>query len=85
VLFGGFEVVTGFLILRSTFLPRWLGWWWIVAGFAAMIFLWPPLGTSLFVLILAADAAELALLLWLLIKGVDYSRWRALNARAPGA
>jgi hypothetical protein len=80
VLFGSFELVTGILILRSTFLPRWLGWWWIVAGLAAMIFLWPPLATSLFPLILAADAAELALLLWLLIKGVDHAKWRALNA-----
>jgi hypothetical protein len=82
VLFGSFELVTGILILRSTFLPRWLGWWWIVAGAAAMLFLWPPLATPLFPLILVADAAELGLLLWLLIKGIDYSKWRALNAGA---
>ena len=77
VLFGCFELVTGFLILRSNFLPRWLGWWWVVAGIAAMIFLWPPIATRIFPVILAADAAELALLLWLLVKGVDNSKWRA--------
>lgn len=77
VLFGSFMMVTGVLILRSTFLPKWLGWWWVVAGVAALIFLWPPLATKLFPLILAADAAELALLVWLLVKGVDNSKWRA--------
>jgi uncharacterized protein DUF4386 len=77
VLFGCFELVTGVLILRSTFLPRWLGWWWVVAGIAAMIFLWPPIATKIFPVILAADTAELALLLWLLVKGVDDSKWRA--------
>jgi hypothetical protein len=77
VLFGAFELVTGYLILESTFLPRWLGWWWIVAGAAALLFLWPPLATSIFPVILAADLAELALLLWLLVKGIDSSRWRA--------
>jgi len=50
------------------------------AGIAAPMFLWPPLATKLFPLILAADAAELALLLWLLVKGVDNSKWRALSA-----
>jgi hypothetical protein len=82
VLFGSFMMVTGVIILRSTFLPKWLGWWWVVAGIAALIFLWPPLATKLFPLILAADAAELALLLWLLVKGVDNSKWRA-QGRIP--
>ena len=52
----------------------------LAAGIAALMFLWPPLATKLFPLILAADAAELALLLWLLVKGVDNSKWRALSA-----
>lgn len=81
VLFGCFEIATGFLILQSTFLPRWLGWWWLVAGVAALVFLWPPLATRIFPLILAADTAELGLLLWLLIKGVDNAKWQALDIR----
>jgi hypothetical protein len=80
VLFGCFEMVIGFLILRSTFLPRWLGWWWIIAGVAAVMFLWPPLATSIFPLILAADTAELGLLVWLMVKGVDNSKWRSLSS-----
>src|SRR5256714_2840618 len=71
VLFACFELVTGFLILKSTFLPRWLGWWWIAAGTIWMTFLWPPLATSIWPLLIAGGAAELALPVWLLVKGGD--------------
>ena len=77
VLFACFELVTGFLILKSTFLPRWLGWWWVAGGVAWMTFLWPPLATSIWPLVIAAGAAELGLAVWLLVKGVDSSKWRS--------
>ena len=70
VLFACFELVTGFLILKSTFLPRWLGWWWIAGSIAWLTFLWPPLATSIWPLLIAGGAAELALPVWLLVKGV---------------
>jgi hypothetical protein len=79
VLFGCFELVTGFLILRSTFLPRWLGWWWIAGGIGGLTFLWSPLATAIWPLILAAGAGEFVLPVWLLVKGVDNSKWRALH------
>src|SRR6266516_117649 len=71
VLFACFELVTGYLILRSTFLPRWLGWWWIAGGVAWLTFLWPPLATSIWPLLIAGGAAEVALPVWLLVKGVN--------------
>ena len=71
VLFACFELVTGVLILKSTFLPKWLGWWWIAGGAAWLTFLWPPLATSIWPLLAVAGAAELALPVWLLVKGVD--------------
>ena len=74
VLFACFELVTGFLILRSTFLPRWLGWWWIAGGIGGLTFLWSPLATSIWPLLLAAGAGEFALPVWLLVKGVDAER-----------
>ena len=77
VLFACFELVTGFLILKSTFLPRWLGWWWIAGGIAWLTFLWPPLAMSIWPLLIAAGAAELGLAVWLLVKGVDSSKWRS--------
>jgi len=79
VLFACFELVTGYLILRSTFLPRWLGWWWIAGGIGGLTFLWSPLATAIWPLLLAAGAGEFALPVWLLVKGVDESR------RSPAA
>jgi hypothetical protein len=79
VLFGCFELVTGFLILRSTFLPRWLGWWWVAGGIGGLTFLWSPLATAIWPLLLAAGAGEFVLPVWLIVKGVDNSKWRALQ------
>ena len=78
VLFACFELVTGFLILKSMFLPRWLGWWFVVGGIGGLTFLWAPLATSIWPLLLAAGAGEFALPVWLLVKGVDNSKWQAL-------
>jgi hypothetical protein len=69
VLFACFELVTGFLILRSRFLPRWLGWWWIAGGIGGLTFLWSPLATSIWPLLAAAGAGEFTLPVWLLVKG----------------
>ena len=69
VLFACFELVTGFLILQSTFLPRWLGWWWLAGAIVWLTFLWPPLATSIWPLLIAGGAAELGLPAWLLVKG----------------
>jgi hypothetical protein len=74
VLFACFELVTGFLILESRFLPRWLGWWFIVGGIGGLTFLWPPLATSIWPVLVAAGAGELALPVWLLVKGVNRSK-----------
>ena len=82
VLFACFELVTGYLILRSTFLPRWLGWWWIAGGVGGLTFLWSPLATSIWPLLLAAGAGEFVLPVWLLVKGVDNSKWQALTISA---
>ena len=79
VLFALFELVTGFLIIESTFLPKWLGWWWVLSGVVWLTFLWPPFAVRLRYLIPVSGAAELALLLWLLVKGVGPNQpfWRS--------
>ena len=79
VLFACFELVTGFLILRSTFLPKWIGWWWIAGGIGGLTFLWSPLATSIWPALAAAGAGEFVLPIWLLVKGVDVSKWRAVQ------
>ena len=44
VFFGFSTVITGWLIIRSTYFPRILGWIAVVGGIGWLTFLWPPLG-----------------------------------------
>jgi hypothetical protein len=83
VLFACFELVTGSLIIQSKFLPRWIGWWWIAGGIGGLTFLWSPLATAIWPLLLVAGAGEFVLPVWLLVKGVDTSKWRTLQGSSP--
>jgi hypothetical protein len=77
VFFGLFDILIGYLIFRSTFLPRILGALMMVAGLLWMIFLYPPLANHVLVVIEAPGfLAELALMLWLFVRGVNVQRWK---------
>jgi hypothetical protein len=77
VFFGFFDFFIGCLIMKSTFLPRILGVLMALAGLGWLIFLAPPLAARLSLFILPMGfIAELLLLLWLLVKGVNMQRWR---------
>lgn len=81
IFFGPFCVLLGWLILRSEFLPRWLGWPLIVAGVAWLAYLIPAVAQHAKVVILPLGfLAELALMLWLLIKGVNEERWTGVRS-----
>ena len=77
--FGFSTFLNGYLIFRSTFLPRILGVLSIMAGLGWLTFLYPPLGNQLFpyVLFLGLVGAG-AQILWLLTKGVNVEKWEAL-------
>jgi hypothetical protein len=75
VLFGFFELVLGYLTLNSNVLPRWLGAVWMAAGVVGLTFLWPPLGMSIFPLVMVFGIGELILAVWLIIKGPTIDRW----------
>ena len=77
VFFGLFCLLIGYLIFRSTFLPRILGVLMAVAGLGWLTFLSAPLAQYLspYVQILGV-LAEGALMLWLLVVGVNEQRWR---------
>ena len=78
VFFGLWCVLTGYLIFKSTFLPRILGVLLVIDGLGWMMFMWPPLGHYLFLPIgIACGLAEIPLQLWLLIFGVNNERWKA--------
>jgi hypothetical protein len=87
VFFGLYCVLIGYLIFRSTFLPRILGALMAIAGLCWLTgsftsFLSPPLASLLRPYLLAGGIGEAALTLWLLVKGVNTQRWREQAAAA---
>jgi hypothetical protein len=82
VFFGFYCVLVGYLIFRSTFLPRILGALMVIAGLCYLTssfatFLSPEVAARLFPYILVpGSVAELSLILWLLVKGVNDQRWK---------
>jgi len=76
VFFGPFCVLLGLLIVRSRFLPRWLGWPLIVAGLGWLAYLNPEVAQHAKIVIFPVGfVAEFELMLWLLLRGVDEVRW----------
>ncbi|HMG72660.1 MAG TPA: DUF4386 domain-containing protein [Pyrinomonadaceae bacterium] len=77
VFFGFYCLLIGYLIFRSTFLPRILGVLMVFAGLGWLTFLSPPLADSLSPYIFIPGLlGEGALTLWLLIMGVNVQRWK---------
>jgi hypothetical protein len=71
------HLVIGYLIFRSNFLPRVLGPLMVFAGLGWLTYLSLPLVNHLSPYNLAsAIFAELSLMLWLLMLGVNVQRWR---------
>lgn len=83
-LFGLFDVLVGWLIVRSGFLPWFIGVLWMLAGLSWLSFVWPPfaLQVSTYVVVLGM-LAEGFLMLWLLILGVNVPKWRELALGEP--
>lgn len=91
VFYGAMSLMMGTLALRATFLPRVLGGLEMIEGLGYFTFtfttlLAPALALRLYPLIPFATAAvgELALMLWLLVRGVNEAKWEE-QARATAA
>jgi hypothetical protein len=74
ILWGVWLLPLAVLVYRSRFLPRFLGVWLVINGFAYVIMsltgvLWPDYQSKVFAYSQPALFGELALMLWLVIKG----------------
>lgn len=77
VFFGIYCGLIGYMILRSSFMPRLVGVLMMVAGLCWLTTLYPPLAHRLSPAIMAGGLiGEGTLTLWLLAKGVDEQEWR---------
>lgn len=75
--FGFYTILVGYLTIKATFLPRFLGVLSVVAGLGWLTFLYPPLGFQLFFYIAPIGlVGAFAWIFWLLVFGVDEQRWR---------
>lgn len=83
VFFGFYCLLIGYLIIRSTFLPRILGVLMAVGGLGWLTFVSPTLSHSLYPYNLAPGIiGEGALTLWLLVVGLNEQRWKEQEAAA---
>jgi hypothetical protein len=77
--FGPYCFLLGYLILRSTFLPRALGILMMLAGVAWLVSLVPALAKPVFPYVAGIGiVAEAALMLWLMIMGVNENQWKRM-------
>jgi hypothetical protein len=85
VFFGFGCLLDGWLILKSTFLPRFLGVVSLVSGVGWLTFLYAPLAGRLYpVVVLFGLLGAVLMIFWLLVFGVNESRWREQEAARLG-
>jgi len=81
IFFGFYCLLIGYLILKSTFLPRIIGALLMIAGLCYLInysatFIAPQFAAHLVPYILIPGLAEIVLALWLLVMGLNTERWK---------
>jgi Domain of unknown function (DUF4386) len=81
LMFGPYFLITGFLIYKSTYLPKFIGILYILSGVGYLInslvlILTPQFsGTVFMIIVLPVFIGEISLALTLLIKGVNETEW----------
>jgi uncharacterized protein DUF4386 len=90
VIYSGYLLATGYLIYRSTYLPRALGVLLVIGALCYLTYSFADILAPAFAALLVpyiqipSGLAEIGFALWLLIAGVNESRWRE-RAGAAGA
>lgn len=84
VFFGFYCLSIGYLVFRSTFLPRIVGAFLVIGGLCYLfnsfaVFLAPEFAAGLSPYIqIPSGLAELTLCLWLLVAGLDAAKWKEM-------
>lgn len=81
--FGSFCLSMGYLIFKSGFMPRFIGVLLAIEGVCYLansftLFLAPQYSQLVFSLLMVSALAEMILCLWLLIMGVNVTKWKAM-------
>jgi Domain of unknown function (DUF4386) len=77
VFFGLYCLLIGYLIFRSTFLPRVVGALLALTGLGYLTYLYPPLQHALSAYLQVIGLlGEVSLTMWLLVVGVNAQRWK---------
>jgi hypothetical protein len=84
IFFGPFCLLLGYLIFRSTFLPRFIGVLMVMAGVGWLIYLFPFASHLSNYLKVLGIIAEGSLMIWLIAMGVNEQRWRQQAGVAGG-
>ena len=79
VFLGVNTLLTGYLMFRSTFLPRVLGVLGLIGGAGWLTFVYPPLGSRLFLPLAMFALIGCAVTIgWFMIRGVDEKKWHEM-------
>ncbi len=83
VFFGIWCMALGYLIFKSTFIPKVIGILLMFSGLGYLTLLWQPLANYTYPYNLAlAGPGEISLLLWLIIKGLNADKWAKIHQGA---
>src|SRR5882762_3109697 len=90
VFFGFYCLSMGYLISKSTFLPRFIGILLAIEGVLYLAnsfanFLAPAIASHVFPFLAASAVAEISLCLWLLVVGVNVPKWQNQAGAAGGS
>jgi len=84
--FGPSTFIQGWLMLKSTYVPKWIGILAIVGGVAWTSFYWPPLGRAMFnISAIIGLVGSFATIVWLIVYGVNQERFHEETAASASS